>query len=82
MSKIEFIPARKSGDKQNIRFRVEAVRYMLSSKILGITKSVTPYTYNDLYNCYTEEVKTMHGIKESVSARISASGRISTSCRV
>ena len=60
MSKIEFIPARKSGDKQNIRFRVEAVRYMLSSKILGITKSVTPYTYNDLYNCYTEEVKTMH----------------------
>lgn len=60
MNKIEFIPARKSGDKQNIRFRTGTVRYMLSSKILGITKSITPYTYNDLYNCYTEEVKTMH----------------------
>ena len=60
LSKIEFLPARKSGDKNWIRYRVEAVRYMLSSKILGVSKSITEHVYNDLYNCYTEEVKTMH----------------------
>ncbi len=59
-SQVEFVPAKKTGPKYSIGFRIDTLRYMLSSQLLGINKNTTPYIYQDIYNCYYEEVKTMH----------------------
>lgn len=57
---IEFLPAKKQGQKYNVGFRIDTLRYMLAEQILGISKEITPHIYNDLYNCHYEEVKVIH----------------------